>query len=383
MPKRIKMRTADRRVLLTSNTAWSVHNFRRGLLNALRSRGDNTAVLTRRDDYFESLRDCTDKLYEFQLDLKGLNPVADLSSLRTISSVIRLESPSILLAFTIKPVVYGGIAAAIAGVPFLPTITGAGTAFSAGRGLRIIAKNTLRLSLARSSCVAFQNADDAAMYVDEGIIQSRKVRLVPGSGVDTEYFKPRQKSIGTRVRFLFLGRIIGDKGIRELVAAASEVRSRRADVEVHVVGFADAENRTAFRSSELARWQSEGAVTFHPSTGDVRPLLADADCVVLPSYGEGLPRSLLEAAACGLPMIASNVPGCRDLVIEGITGLLCNPRDAASLANAFDRFLALSTEQRAQMGANARRLAVEKFSSQIVLGRYMDLIDESIGGNRF
>jgi glycosyltransferase involved in cell wall biosynthesis len=234
-----------------------------------------------------------------------------------------------------------------------------------------------RIAFARSSTVFFQNPEDRALFLHKRLVRADRAQLLPGSGIDLRRFQPPSRgfrSAGEPFRFLLVGRVIRDKGVLEYVAAARRLRARWPDVRFQLLGFLDVENRTAISRQEVEGWAREGLIDYLGASDDVRPHLAQADCVVLPSYREGLPRTLLEAAAMARPLIATDVPGCRHIVRDEVNGLLCAVRDAASLANAMERMLEAPPQQRAAWGAEARAIAEREFAEETVIARYLEAI---------
>ncbi len=211
------------------------------------------------------------------------------------------------------------------------------------------------------------------MFVDTGLARADQAELIPGSGIDLERFEPAERASarGRPFRFLFVGRLLRDKGLAEYSEAARSLRLRRPDVECAILGFAGSDNRTAVPIDEVERWQREGHVTYLGDTQDVRPFLAECDCVVLPSYREGLPRSLLEAAAMARPMVATDVPGCREVVRHGDNGFLCEVRSAPALAAAMEAILELEPEDRERMGRRARAMVETEYDQALVVSAYM------------
>jgi glycosyltransferase involved in cell wall biosynthesis len=233
-----------------------------------------------------------------------------------------------------------------------------------------------RVALRRSVRVFFQNPEDLAQFVEGGMVRADQARLIPGSGIDLDRFRPVLASArsGRPFRFLFVGRLLRDKGLVEYAEAARLLRPRWPNVEFAILGFADTDNRTAVPISEVERWQAEGIVTYFGETDDVRPFLAECECVVLPSYREGLPRSLLEAAAMARPMIATDVPGCHDIVRDGDNGLLCEVRSPPALARAMETMLELDPADRKAMGLRARDRVEKEFDEALVVGAYLEAL---------
>jgi glycosyltransferase involved in cell wall biosynthesis len=229
--------------------------------------------------------------------------------------------------------------------------------------------------------VFFQNSEDRQLFVDRGTVREEQARVLPGSGVDLERFQPAPLPDGPPT-FLFIGRLLRDKGIVELVEAARMLRSELPEARVQLLGPLDDGNRTSITQDQLRSWVSEGVVEYLGATGDVRPFVAAATAVVLPSYREGMPRSLLEGAAMARPLIAAEAPGSRDIVEEGVTGLLCQVRDARSLADAMLRLAKMTAEQRMALGEAARRKVQEQFSEERVIEAYLKVLAELSSAKR-
>jgi len=226
--------------------------------------------------------------------------------------------------------------------------------------------------------VFFQNHHDRDLFVGQRLVQTSRTALLPGSGIDLADFKPEGSVVSEKpFAFLLVARLLRDKGVIEFVEAARIVRQQRPDTVFRLLGFLDVDNRTAISRSEVDRWQQEGVVTYLGAASDVRPHLAAASVVVLPSYREGMPRSLLEAAAMAKPLIATDVPGCTEIARAGVNAILCAPRDAAALAEAMIAMLELSPATRATMGANSRAIAEQEFDVRVVEDRYLAAINRA------
>ncbi len=289
---------------------------------------------------------------------------------------LRNLAPALVLGFTIKNNVYGALAARALGVPFIPTITGLGTAFLSGPALQLVAETLYRGAFARAPVVVFQNEDDRSLFVSRRLVADRQAQIVPGSGVDLGRFAPRPAPAPKAgVTFLLIARVLRDKGVMEFAEAARRIRADRPDVCFELLGPLGVENRSAIDPAVVAAWVNAGVLSYHGGVEDVRPYIASADCVVLPSYREGMPRSLLEAAAMGRPVIASDVPGCRGVVDDQVTGLLCRARDAESLRIAMLDFLAMPPAQRDAMGLAGRAKMEREFDASLVVSAYRNVIE--------
>jgi glycosyltransferase involved in cell wall biosynthesis len=241
-----------------------------------------------------------------------------------------------------------------------------------------IAKCLYRQAFRRSATVFFQNDEDRQQFVTAKIVELTRTRLLPGSGVDLEQFKPAPMPADQPFCFLLIGRLLWDKGVQEFIDAASIVKQRYPHTLFQILGFADVDNRTAVPRATLEAWKSEGLVEYLGAADDVRPFIRTANCVVLPSYREGLPRSLLEASAMARPIVATDVPGVRDVVDDGVTGLLCEVRSARSLAAAMLAMIALTHEERSEMGQAGRRRVERHFDIEAVTRRYLEAVDDAL-----
>ena len=367
-------------VLLCANDLWNVANFRLPLIRALEQSGCRVTVAGPPDAGLQaSLQTAERKVVPLPMRKEGLSPAEEGLLLARFMRLLQREQPDVLLTFTPKPNIYGALAAGWLGIPAIPNVSGLGTAFIRGGMLQQLLSGLYRAAFRRCPAVFFQNEEDLALFTSRGLVRPQQARLLPGSGVDLNRFAPQPERAedGTNC-FLFVGRLLGDKGVRELVEAARQVRARHPEVRVQLLGFSDSANRTAIRMDEVERWVAEGTVEHLGAADDVRPHLAAADAVVLPSYREGLPRSLLEAAAMGKPLIATDVPGNRSLVEDGVNGFLCAPRDAGSLAAAMERFLRTSPVERKKLGDAARQKVVAGFSEAKVIRAYTELVDQLV-----
>lgn len=305
-----------------------------------------------------------------------MNPLADARLLFRYLSAMRKIRPSAYCGFTIKPNVYGAAAAQMAGVPAINNVTGLGTTFLSHNLMWRFTARLYRWAFRRSHRVFFHNEDDRAIFVRERIIRPEQGAVIPGSGINLEEFKPETGDESRTVRFLFIGRAIRDKGIGEYVQAARILRAQMPEVRFQILGNPDPGNPTSVSTTEFQSWIDEGLIEHLGEHADVRPFIRDATAVVLPSYREGMSRALLEGAAMGKPLVGTDVAGCRELVEEGVTGALCQPRDGPSLAAAMER-IARSTPEQLQAFGRAGRARVEReFGDQIVVEAYLQALAE-------
>ncbi len=352
------------RVVVFGGYADSLINFRGPMLRAMAAKGHHVTAIApaASPKVVAALAGMGVAYRDVPLSRTGLNPLADLWTLLQLYRLFRELRPDALLSYTIKPVIYGSLAARFAGVPAIYSmITGLGYAFGAGRRSWVtqLAKNLYRAAIRRNRKVFFQNPDDRDFFAGEGILaRDDQPILINGSGVDLQRFVHVPFGGGASP-FLLIGRLIRDKGIVEYVEAARLVKSRHPSVEFRLLGPLDS-NPSAISAEEVRAWENEGVIAYLGETSDVRPALHECAVYVLPSYAEGTPRTVLEAMATGRAVITTDAPGCRETVIDGMNGFLVPPRDAAALAEAMERMIA-SPGLVQQMGAAGRRMAEEKY----------------------
>ena len=363
------------RLLLSANSAWNIANFRLGLAKALEGAGFEVTVAAPADGHEGRLREAGIGFLPLWMNRSGMNPIADLQLMGRYSAILRDLHPAAYLGFTIKPNIYGSLAARAHGVRAINNVSGLGTMFLSYGWQSTLARALYRLAFARSQTVFFQNPEDRQQFISTGTVQPTQAKLLPGSGIDLNRFTPTPLPAGSPV-FLFIGRLLADKGVREFVAAAEIVRKAMPDARFQILGGSDPGNRTCIPALEINRWRASGIVELLGEVGDVRPHIQAASAIVLPSYREGLPRVLLEGGAMGRPLIASDVPGCRTIVAAGKNGLLFDVRNARALANVLLEFAGLSNDRRQEMGRAARALVERDYDEQRVINAYLaSLVD--------
>jgi glycosyltransferase involved in cell wall biosynthesis len=367
------------RITLVCNTAWAIHTYRRGLLRMLVARGVRVTVLAPRDWTFEPLAAMGCRCVELPVASKGTNPRDDLKTLVALYREYRASRPDLVFHYTIKPNIYGSIAAWLARAPSIAVTTGLGYVFIQKSRTAQVAKRLYRFAFRFPREVWFLNQDDRQAFVDQDLLaHPERARLLHGEGVDLDDFPftplPRAAAETDGFIFILIGRLLWDKGVAEYVEAARRLRARFPHARFQLLGPVGVDNPSAISRAEVDAWQREGVIEYLGETHDVRPAIANADCVVLPSYREGVPRTLMEASAMGRPIVATDVPGCREVVENGVTGLLCEARSADSLAQQLERMLVSSDATRAQMGLRGREKVAREFDENGVVARYKDTI---------
>lgn len=360
-----------RTVAVAANSTGNIVTFRQGLIRALKAEGYEPVVIAPRDARAEErLERLAVERLTVELDRSGLNPIADLKLLQAYRRILKRVAPAALLAFTIKPNIYGCVAARALGIPAIPNVSGLGTVFLMGGPLKTLVTAMYRFAFRRCEIVFFQNPDDVELFVENRIVRRSQARVVPGSGIDLQQYAPAPLLPGPPV-FLLIARLLRDKGICEYVEAARALRAEHREVRFQLMGPLDPGNRSAIRQAELERWIADGVIEYLGPSEDVRPHIAAASVIVLPSYREGLPRALLEGAAMGRPLVATDVPGCREVVEHGTNGFLCEAKSAGSLAKAMAALIGMAGGERARMGLAARRRVEERFSEERVVEAYL------------
>ena len=363
-------------ILIVSNTSWYLYNFRLGLIRTLLERGYEVSTLAPKDDSSTNLQAAGCQHISFEMDNKGVNPLSDLTMMRSLSRIYSEINPDLILHYTIKPVIYGSMAAAKLGIPFINNITGLGTAFIKKNWVTWLVKQLYRLSQKNANHVLFQNADDRELFSREKLIPEDVTQeVIPGTGIDIDLFNVRPYPESNPVTFLLIARMLWDKGVGEFVEAARQIKSEFSDVHFQLLGFLDVINRTAISRQQMQIWTEQGVIEYLGETNDVRDYIASSSCVVLPSYREGLPRTLLEAASMARPIIATDVTGCREIVQDGQNGFLCKPKDTESLAKKMSVFLNLPLKKRREMGLQGRKVIERRFDEKKVVGTIINRIN--------
>ena len=357
------------KILLVSNTDWYLFRFRLSLARYLRAQGEDVVLVSPSGSYAEQIQADGFRWLAWEVGRKSVNPFGELSAMAGLVKIYRAEKPDLVHLHTIKPVLYGSLAARLLGRPaVLRSITGRGYVFlsadAKARALRPLVKAIYRLALGGRGTTVFENQNDRQYFVDEGIVTTQHSRVIAGVGVDMDYFLPQPEPTGIPV-IVLASRMLWDKGVGDFVDAARLLRGRGVDSHFVLVGQPDAGNPASISVAQLEKWNAEGVVTWRGFQSDMRAVFAGSHIVALPSFGEGLPTVLLEAASSGRPIVTTDVSGCRDVVSDGANGLVVAPRDPSALADALQRLIG-DSEARRVMGQAGRELVAAKFSNAIV-----------------
>lgn len=362
-------------VCLVCNTAWAIYTYRHGLIRTLVAKGARVIVVAPRDRTFALLEQMGCRCIDLFVASKGTNPRDDLRTLRALHGHYRRIAPDIVFHYTIKPNIYGSIAARLAHVPSIAVTTGLGYVFIRKSRTALVAKMLYRFAFRFAREVWFLNRDDQAAFLDARLlVHPERARLLHGEGVDLEHFAYTPPPRTQNFTFVLIGRLLWDKGVGEYVEAARVLRARYPHARFQLLGPAGVDNPSAIALEAVQAWQREGVIEYLGEAHDVRSHISNADCVVLPSYREGVPRTLMEASAMGRPIVATDVPGCRDVVTDGVTGLLCEARHASHLADKLETMLAMPYDERKAMGERGRAKIAEQFDETVVVARYLETL---------
>lgn len=355
-----------------------MYNFRLDVITALKNQQYEVAVIAPDDAWSLKLTEAGIRFIPLTMDNKGTAPLRDLKLLFDLYRLYKKNKPDLIFHYTIKPNIYGSMAAAICSVKSIACVTGAGSVFLKNNFLTRLVKRLFLFSFKFPRQVWFLNPDDMKLFTRNGMVLPSKCIILPGEGIDVEAFKdigstPRTKDTTT---FLYLGRLLWDKGIGEYIEAARNIKKIDKTVQFQILGFADPKNPSGINLKQVEDWSEEGVIEFLGASDHVKEVILDADCIVLPTYREGIPRSLLEAASLGKPVIATNVPGCREIVDHNITGLLCAPKDHQDLQAKMEKIINMPMEKRTDMGKAGREKVKAMFSLDLIIGRYSDAINK-------
>tara|TARA_B100000795_G_scaffold164571_1_gene123783 strand:- start:140 stop:1264 length:1125 start_codon:yes stop_codon:yes gene_type:complete len=364
------------RIIISINTAWNIFNFRKGLIKTLQSQGHQIFAMAPSDEYVSRIEEMGVQFIPVNLDQKGINPFKDLSLVKQYYNLFNSIKPDLILSYTIKPNIYGNLAARVLKIQTINNISGLGTIFIKKNLISYLGKTLYRLALSSSEHVFFQNTKDRKLFLKSKLISNTKHSVIAGSGVDTDIFKSNKKTNKAQ-RFLFSGRLIRDKGVLEYLNAASAVLEKFPDREFLLTGELGANNKTALSKEELEVFTDKfKQIKYLGKNDDMAKILRGVDVMILPSYREGLSKSLIEAASMKLPIITTDVPGCNEVVKHNYNGVLCKPQCTESLIKAIEKMIILSAKERHNMGVNGRSLVEKYFKEELVIQNYSNQIDK-------
>jgi glycosyltransferase involved in cell wall biosynthesis len=376
------MNTGKKRIAIIENHELGIYSIRHDLVMALAEKYD-VSVLTEIDDSFKN-GDLEKIVHFVDVGKSVLNPLTAIKYNARISKALKEIKPEVCLTFTIRPAIYGNMVTRRLKIPTISTITGTGPLFESNSISYTIARQLYKFVLTKTRFVVFPNYDDLEAFIDAKYITREQARRVPGSGVNYEKFAPMDsaRSNDGKFVFLYISRLLKDKGVMEYVEAASIVREKFTNAEFHIIGPLWTGNKKSLTvtKEELDLWIANKWIVYHDKQKDVRPYIANSDCVVMPSYREGMSNVLLEAASMARPLIATNVTGCRDIVDDGVNGLLCKVKDGKDLAVKMQQMMSIPEADRVLMGQKGREKMIREFDKKKVIEIYLQAIDEIANG---
>lgn len=362
------------KVAIVLNTSWNIYNFRMSLVHTLIKKGFEVHTIAPVDPYTPRLEAAGCHHHPLRMDSRGINPVKDLALVLELRDIYRRVKPDIILHYTIKPNIYGSLAAATLGIPTVNNVCGLGTVFLRNNLLSRIAIFLYRWSFRYPRKVFFQNIDDRDLFVNKRLVPAHSADLLPGSGIDLKRFTPKPFARNKEFTFLLISRLITDKGIFEFVEAVRKLKAEGVQARFQILGAKDPKHRRGIPVETVQQWIDERTIEYLGTTEDVQPFIQSADCVVLPSYREGTPHTLLEAASCGKPIVATDVPGCHQVVENNHNGLLCQLKNAQDLAEKMKAMSRMDDETLRRFGINGRLKMEKEFDESLVIDRYLDVI---------
>ena len=359
------------RIAIVLNTSWNIYNFRMNFVHALLEKGYEVHTIAPEDDYTDLLRESGCIHHKVKMDSRGANPIKDSALILELYMIYRRVKPDVILHYTIKPNVYGTLAASLLGIPVVNNVCGLGTVFLKDNLVSLIAITLYRISFRFARKVFFQNPEDLKLFLHRKLVPSHAADILPGSGIDLKKFQPMAFKRNNKFTFLMISRLITDKGVMEYVEAVRKLKATGLDAKFQVLGAMDPEHKRGIKKKVIQEWINSGVIDYLGATNDVRSFIDNADCVVLPSYREGTPRTLLEAASSAKPIIATDVPGCNHVVQNNYNGLLCKIKDANDLADKMKTMASLEDETLKVFGKNGRTKMELEYDESLVINKYL------------
>ena len=363
------------RIAVVVNTSWNIYNFRMSLVRTLLAQGHEVHTIAPKDDFTRLLEDSGCVHHNIRMDSRGANPIKDVALIGELYLTYRRIRPDIILHYTIKPNVYGTLAAAMLRIPVINNVCGLGTAFLKDNLISAVAIFLYKISFRFAHKVFFQNPEDLKLFVSKRMVRPEAVDLVPGSGIDLQKFPQVPFARNKTFTFLLISRLITDKGILDYINAVQSLKKEGFTAKFQILGAMDPKHKRGIQSEVIHKWIEDDIIEYLGTTPDVRKFIEGADCVVLPSYREGTPRTLLEAASSGKPIIATDVPGCNHVVVNDYNGYLCRMKDPEDLALKMKQLAACRDEKLAELGRNGRLKMEAEYDESLVINKYLRALE--------
>lgn len=372
-----------KKILIVDNSSWTIYRFRLPLVKKLKNQGYEVVVASPVDEYIHYLNesDFNKHIQLHQLDRAGKNPFQDMLSLIELFRIFKKEKPSLVISFTLKPNLYSALICRILRIPVISVVTGLGYTYLHQQGIFHWISAIYKVAFKRVKKLIVYNQDDFDFFTTNKIVDESRCRKIPGEGIDTRYFSPRSSDhFGRPFTFLFIGRLMRDKGLLELVESVKILRERKVQFNCQVMGYMHFGNPSEISNDRLLEWIEEHTITYVGSTNDVRPYIAEADVIVLPSHREGLSRVILESMSMAKPVIVTDVAGLKDLVVHHENGLVVPVKNPTALADAMEYIIQLPAGELIEMGQVSRIKAVKKFDVEVSTNMFMGVVEEVLEG---
>ncbi len=364
-----------KKALILANSSSGLFDFRNELITGLMGEGFEIVVSLPDDLKVKELEEEGCRVIHTEINRRGVNPVQDMALFVAYTKLLKRERPDIVITYTIKPNIYGGFACRLMRIPYISTITGLGSTFERGGILLAVIVAMYKMALRGCRCLFFQNAENRKIFEKYGI-RGKKMKVVNGSGVnlDKHRFEEYPGHRDEVTRFLYIGRLMREKGTEELLYSAKKAHEKYGDkVSFAAVGYSEEDFEREVKEAEKA-----GYFKTIPYQKDIHPYIKESDAVVHPSYHEGMSNVLMEAAATGRPVITCDISGCREVVDRDVSGILCEPRSKEALFDAIDKFMGLTTDERRSMGKAARKCVEQKFDRSSIILAYINEIKKIV-----
>lgn len=364
-----------KKVVLVANASWTMLKFRGGLMKKLLEKGYDVYVISPYDRFSEDICKIGCKHIDINISSRGVNVISDIRLLYNLYKLYKKISPDLIFHYTIKPNIYGSFAARMLGLKTISVIPGLGSPFIYINLLTIVVSILYKASLNIPVQVWFVNFDDRDEFVRRKLVNEKKTKVINGEGVNLDIFKPFETNKKSKkFVFLLIARIFKDKGVYEYAEAAKIIKKKREDVEFQILGSLNINDPSSIKIGEVNSWVNDGVFTYLGEASDVRKFIAKSNCVVLPSYREGKGMTLVEGASMMKPLIATNVPGCKDVVDDGINGLLCKVMNSSDLSDKMEMMMNFSEKERRMMGKAGREKMMKEFDEKMIIKQYIETI---------
>jgi glycosyltransferase involved in cell wall biosynthesis len=373
---------SSKRIGIVANTTWNIYNFRLNVIDLLVKEGHDVFVMAPIDEYIE-YKERFPSVKHIPLRVltrDGKHPLKDFMLIEELRRKYKRLKLDIVIHYTHKPNIYGAIAGKLTNIPTIGIVTGLGYPFLKKGWMEKLVATMYRLTSGLHKKVIFENEDDRVMFIKQKLVKKEKAISIKGCGVNIAHFAPMDAPVRNGItRFTFIGRLLYDKGIKEFVEAASDIKTRyNGKSKFTVVGEIDKDNPSSVNPDELAEWVHEDIIDYRGYVKDVRSIISNSDCIVLPSYREAIARSLTESMAMGKPIIATETAGCREAIDQGENGFLVPIKDRDSLREAMDKIINMNNDQLKSMGEKGRQKTIKEFDDRIIAKNIVDEIYKAL-----